>query len=217
MRFTHHLYKFAALSLVSVAAALPAKADNYPERTIRLVVPFAPGGNTDVAGRLMATGMGEILNQSIVVENKGGAGATIGAGVAANAAPDGYTVLLTSSALTISPAIYSNIPYDIVKSFEPVGQAMVTSLALIASKKSGIDSLDELLEKAKANPGKLTYSSAGVGAGSHLAGVLFNQATKIEAMRPLQRFRPRHQCCAIRRSGFHLHQPSSRPALGASR
>lgn len=182
MRPKSHFLKLTALLLLSVSAALPVKAQEYPNRPIRLIVPFAPGGNTDVAGRLMATGMGAILGQSIVVENKGGAGATIGAGVAANAAPDGYTVLLASSALTISPAIYQNVPYDIVHGFAPIGQAMVTSLTLISSRKLGVNTLEELLQEARSNPGKLTYSSAGVGSGSHLAGVLFNRATEINAV-----------------------------------
>lgn len=176
------LLRSMAVLALALGAALPARAEDYPTRPIRLIVPFAPGGNTDVAGRFLAKGMGDILGQPIVVENKGGAGATIGAGLAANSPADGYTLLVTSSALTISPSIYKKVPYDMTKDFEPIGRAMVTSLALVSSLKLGVKNVDELLARAKANPGKLTYSSAGVGSGSHLAGVLFNQATHIEAM-----------------------------------
>ncbi|OZI49596.1 Bug family tripartite tricarboxylate transporter substrate binding protein [Bordetella genomosp. 4] len=157
-------------------------AADYPTRPIRLIVPFAPGGNTDVAGRMIAEGMGKQLGQSIVVENKGGAGGSIGAGVAARANPDGYTILLASSALTIIPAIYKEVSYDIAKDFDPVGLAMETSLVLVAAPQVGVKTVDELIAAAQAKPGSLTYSSGGVGSGSHLTGELFTQVAKIKTV-----------------------------------
>lgn len=173
----------ALVLLLAVAtASSTAWAQPYPARPIKLIVPFAPGGNTDVAGRLIADGLGTALGQPIVVENKPGAGASIGADAVAKASPDGYTLLLASSALTINPAIYPKLPYDMTKSFEPVGEAMETSLVLAASLKSGIKSVADLIARAKANPGKLTYSSAGLGSGSHFAGELFNQVAQIKTL-----------------------------------
>ncbi|CUJ65914.1 Argininosuccinate lyase [Achromobacter xylosoxidans] len=168
--------------MLFLAAHSPLYAADYPTRPIRLIVPFAPGGNTDVAGRMIAEGMGKQLGQSIVVENKGGAGGSIGAGVAARANPDGYTILLASSALTIIPAIYKEVSYDIAKDFDPVGLAMETSLVLAAAPQLGVKTVDELIAAAKAKPGTLTYSSAGVGSGSHLAGELFTQVAKIKTV-----------------------------------
>jgi len=170
-----------AVALAPVWAA-PAAAQAYPVRPIRLVVPFAPGGNTDVAGRLIASGIGDLLGQSVVVENRGGAGGTIAAGAVKNAAPDGYTLLLAAVALTISPSVYKAVPYDMLRDFVPIGRVMVTSLALIASNTSGIDSIQTLLAQARRHPGKLTYGSAGIGSGSHLTGELFSQATGIQLM-----------------------------------
>jgi len=147
-----------------------------------LIVPFAPGGNTDVAGRMIAEGIGAGLGQPIVVENKPGAGASIGADFVAKSAPDGYTILLASDAQNINPAIYAKLPLDITKDFEPIGMAMTTTLVLVASKNSGIHSVADLVNRAKANPEKVTYSSAGVGSGSHMAGELFNQVAGIKTL-----------------------------------
>lgn len=172
------------LVVLSSLAVVPVTtfAQQYPTRPIKLIVPFAPGGNTDVAGRLIADGIGPGLGQTIVVENKPGAGASIGADFVAKSPPDGYTILLSSDAQNINPAIYPKLSHDIVKDFEPVGMAMVTTLVLVASKNSGIRSVADLIAKAKANPGKVTYSSAGVGSGSHMAGELFNQVAHIQTL-----------------------------------
>lgn len=172
---------------VGLAAALAlmgsgVHAQDYPVKPIRLIVPFAPGGNTDVAGRLIANGLGAALGHQVVVENKAGAGGGIGADVAAKSPPDGYTLLLASSALTINPAIYEKVPYDVVKDFEPVGQALTTGLVLVASHRSGFRTVADLLKEAKAKPDKVTYGSAGVGSGSHLAGELFNQQVRVKTV-----------------------------------
>jgi tripartite-type tricarboxylate transporter receptor subunit TctC len=169
-------------TLAIAAIPVAACAQAYPTKPIRLIVPFAPGGNLDAAGRLIAEGLKGPLGQPIVVENKGGAGGNIGADAAAKSLADGYTLLLASSALTINPAIYEKVPYDIVKDFEPVGLTMVTWLVLVASQKLGIHSVAELVAEAKAKPGKLTVGSAGVGSGSHLAAELFNQTVGVQTM-----------------------------------
>lgn len=168
--------------LALAVAPSTTRAQDYPNRPIRLIVPFAPGGNLDVAGRQIAEGLRGGLGQPIVVENKGGAGGSIGAEAAAKSAADGYTLLLASSALTINPAIHKKVPYDIVKDFEPVGLTMVTSLVLVASNKLGIRSVADLVAQAKAKPGRLTYGSAGVGSGSHMAGELFNQTAQVNIL-----------------------------------
>jgi tripartite-type tricarboxylate transporter receptor subunit TctC len=168
--------------LALVAAPSITRAQDYPNRPIRLIVPFAPGGNLDVAGRQIAEGLRGGLGQPIVVDNKGGAGGSIGAEAAAKSAADGYTLLLASSALTINPAIHQKVPYDIAKDFEPVGLSMVTSLVLVASNKLGIRSVADLIAAAKAKPGKLTFGSAGVGSGSHMAGELFNQTANVQIL-----------------------------------
>jgi tripartite-type tricarboxylate transporter receptor subunit TctC len=170
------------LSISLAVAPFTVRAQDYPTGPVKLIVPFAPGGNTDVAGRLIAQGLTTELGQTIVVENKPGAGASLGAGVAAKSRPDGYTLLLASSALTINPSLYKKLPYDMTKDFEPVGLAMTTSLVLVASNKLGVKSVAELVAKAKANPGKLTYGSAGIGSGSHLAGELFDQVAGIKTL-----------------------------------
>ena len=174
---------YTALTGIATAAGAPfVHAENYPSRPIRLIIPFAPGGNTDVAGRLIATGLGTQLGQPLVPDNKGGAGGSIAAGLAAKSPADGYTLLLASSALTINPSIYEKVPYDLAKDFESVGQAMATALVLVASPALNVKTLPELVAAAKAAPGKLTFGSAGVGSGSHLAGELFNQMAKVQTM-----------------------------------
>jgi len=174
--------KTAVTLMPAYAVPAAAQVQPYPTRTIRLMVPFAPGGNTDIAGRLIAAGISDLLGQSVVVENRGGAGGTIAAGAAKNTAPDGYTLLLTAGALTISPAVYKTVPYDMLGDFAPIGRVLATSLVLIASNTSGIDNIQTLLAHARQHPDKLTYGSAGIGSGSHLTGELFSQATGIQLM-----------------------------------
>lgn len=172
-----------ALLGVAVSATAPlVHADTYPSRPIRLIIPFAPGGNTDVAGRMIATGIGALLGQPLVADNRGGAGGTVAAGIAAKTPADGYTLLLASGALAISPAIYDKVPYDLAKDFEPIGQAVTTALVLAATPSLPFKTMPELIAAAKAEPGKITYGSAGVGSGSHLAGELFNQIAQIQTM-----------------------------------
>lgn len=145
-----------------------AQATSYPDRPIRLVVPFAAGGATDVLGRLLAVGLGEKLGQSVVVENKPGASTIVGATQVARAAPDGYTLLLASSTtLTLNPAIRQNLSYDPSKSFTSLGQVADMALVLLANPDTRITSLKELVAQAKAQPDKFSYGSFGSGSSVH--------------------------------------------------
>jgi tripartite-type tricarboxylate transporter receptor subunit TctC len=170
----------AALSLASATAF--AADDDYPNRAIRMIVPFTPGAATDVIGRLMAKSMSEKLGQPIVVENIGGAGAVIGAETAARAKPDGYTIMYsTANVHVINPAVYPKLPYDPLKSFTMIGQVVSAPIALAVLTTSPYKTAQEFIAYDKAHPGKLSYGSAGVGSSLHQAGEMFNNAagTKI--------------------------------------
>jgi tripartite-type tricarboxylate transporter receptor subunit TctC len=155
-----------AALLVPASAAL---AQGYPARPIRLVVPYPPGGNVDITARIISPGLTEQLGQTIVVDNRSGAGGNLGAGLVAKATPDGYTLLMGSSGpLAINPIVYAKrMPYDSVKDFAPVSRVHVVPLVLLASNKSGIDSVKTLLDRARASPGKVTMASAGAGTTNH--------------------------------------------------
>lgn len=156
--------------------SLPAQAQGkYPERPIRLVIPFAPGGNTDIVGRLFATKITPLLGQSVVIDNKSGAGGTIGSTDVARARPDGYTLLLgTSSTHAINPTAMDNPPYDPVKDFAPIAVIGIVPMS-IAVHPSVAGSLQELIKRVRANPGKYSYGSTGVGGINHLGGELFKK------------------------------------------
>lgn len=141
----------------------------YPDRYISLVVPFAPGGATDLLGRAIASHLTSILGQSVVVENRAGAGGNIGIGYVANAKPDGYTLLCISSAFVVNPSLYRKVSYDPVKSFEPIVDLGASPNVIVADPKSGLTSVADLVAKAKADPKKFNYSSAGAGTTPHLA------------------------------------------------
>ncbi len=170
----------ACAGLAATLATTPAAAQgpSFPERPIRLVVPFAAGGATDVLGRLLAVGLGEKLGQSVVVENKPGASTVIGAAQVAKAAPDGYTLLLAASTtLTLNPAIRQNLAYDPVKSFTPLGLVADMSLVLVANPEVPVNSLKDLVAQAKANPDKFSYGSFGAGSSVHFGGEMLKSAT----------------------------------------
>jgi tripartite-type tricarboxylate transporter receptor subunit TctC len=167
----------AGLSIPATAMGLARAQGKYPERPIRLVVPYAPGGVFDAVGRPWAERMKAGLG-TVVVENVGGAGGALGAAAVARAQPDGYTLLLGGGgAMVINPIALSRTPYDPMKDFEPVAILVVTGLALVVNPSVPAQSLGELIAYAKANPGKLSYGSAGVGTVNHLAGELFKSLT----------------------------------------
>ncbi|OWT59050.1 Bug family tripartite tricarboxylate transporter substrate binding protein [Candidimonas nitroreducens] len=172
-----------AMSAFGLGAVIPAHADGYPSHSIRLVVPFPPGGATDTVARLMADSMAKYLKQPIVVTNRGGAGAIIGAETVAQAEPDGYTILYTTAGVhVINPAIYPHLPYDPVKSFTFVGLTNGAPLVLTVLANSPFKNVQELIAYAKAHPGKLSYGSAGVGTSLNQSGEMFKQAAKVDIL-----------------------------------
>lgn len=171
------------LACCALLAPQPASADTaYPSHPIRLIVPFAPGGTTDAVARAVASKLGQLLHQSVVVENRAGAGGSIGTDFVAKAKPDGYTLLLGSAGpLSVNPTLYRNLPYDPTKDFTPVGMICTSALVLVTATNSGIDSTADLIRQAKAKPGALTFSTAGVGGASHIAAELFDSMAGIKA------------------------------------
>jgi tripartite-type tricarboxylate transporter receptor subunit TctC len=162
-----------ALAAVMTAIALPlasaASHAAYPERAITLIVPFAAGGPTDIIARIVALGLQTSLGQSVIVDNRGGGGGNPGMGIATRAPRDGYTLLLTSTAIAVNPALYHNLPYDPLKDFAPICELVNAPNVLFVRADSGIRSVADLIVRAKAAPGALNYSSPGVGTKSHLA------------------------------------------------
>jgi tripartite-type tricarboxylate transporter receptor subunit TctC len=154
----------------------------YPDKPIRLIVPFPPGGSNDIVARMLATQLGEKLGQQLVIENKGGAGGVVGTEVAAKAPPDGYTVLLISIAYAFAPALYKTLPYDPAKSFAPVTIVGRGPSALVVHPSVPVSTVAELIALAKANPGKLNYASAGVGSFQHLSCALFVRQAGIDVV-----------------------------------
>jgi tripartite-type tricarboxylate transporter receptor subunit TctC len=166
----------AAMLLASLLLCGPAPhaQDNYPSRPVQMIIPFAAGGPTDIVGRIMGAKMGQILGQNFLVEDRGGAGGTIGTGDVAKAAPDGYTLLMaTVSTNAINPGLYSHLPYDTERGFAALGRVGVTPTILMASRSLPVTDVKSLVALLKANPGKYSYGSSGVGSILHLCGEEF--------------------------------------------
>lgn len=171
------------LSLASLALAPRAFADAYPDRPIKLIVPFAPGGATDILGRLLATGLSDQLGQPVIVENRPGAGTVVAGGLVAKSPPDGYTLFLgASSTLTHNPAIRAQLPYDPLRSFTPLGLVADMGLVLVASNSLPAHTLKEVIDLSKAQPDKLSYGSYGTGSSVHFAGEMLKLATGLRMM-----------------------------------
>lgn len=166
----------ALLAFLLITSAVPADAQDYPNRPITIVVPFAAGGPGDIVGRLLATAMGNHLSQRLLVENVGGAGGTIGTGRVAKAAPDGYTLLLMHVGQATSVTLYRKLPYDPVNDFEPIGLVTDVPMLLVAPPDFPPKDLKELVAHAKAQGDKFLLGNAGVGSASHLCGLLFMHA-----------------------------------------
>lgn len=169
----------AVLLFGLLAAAAPAEAgDAYPSRSVVMIVPFAPGGSTDAIGRIVADGLRQVLGQSVVVENRAGAGGSIGTAAIAKAPPDGYTIGMgTASTLAINPAVYKDLPFDVLADLVPIGA--IAEVPNIMSVNPSVEASDmaAFIAFARARPGELTYASAGNGSVSHLLGEQFKQAT----------------------------------------
>jgi tripartite-type tricarboxylate transporter receptor subunit TctC len=176
--FAHVLYALiAAAGLCSVATAA------YPEKPIRMIVPFPPAGAADVMARGMARQLGAELGQQIVIENTGGAGGQIAAESAAKAAPDGYTLLFaTMGTHAINPALYRKLRYDPVKNFAPISLTHLTPRVLVVRSSLPVKNVPELIALAKSKPGALTYGSAGNGSSSHLSGALFENLAGVDLL-----------------------------------
>jgi tripartite-type tricarboxylate transporter receptor subunit TctC len=175
--------KFLHVAVVAAALqALPriAVALDYPARTVRVIVPFAPGGPLDVFGRLMAEKLSEHFGEQFYIENIGGGGGNIGASRAAKAAADGYTLLLTANNHIINPLLYESVPYDAFKDFEPVTLAVGFPTALSVNPSLPARTVSELVTLVRATPGKYSFASAGVGTPSHLLGERFRQKLSLD-------------------------------------
>jgi tripartite-type tricarboxylate transporter receptor subunit TctC len=165
----------AALALLLAAAA---HAQPYPSKPLRLIVPFPPGGSTDILARVLAQKLGDDLGQPVVIDNRGGAGGTIGAEAASKASPDGHTIMMGHlGTLAVAPAIYKKLGYDPRKSFAPVALMARVPSVLVVNNAVPARTAQELIAYARANPGKLTYGSAGLGSTSHLTTEYFKLAT----------------------------------------
>jgi len=169
----------AAALLVAFTAA--AAAQDYPNRPVRLVIPFPPGGSNDVVGRMIATQMSERLGKQVVVDNRSGAGGVIGTEIAANAPPDGYTLLVISIAHAVNPWLYK-LNYDPIKSFVPVGILATGPNVLVVNPQVPVQSVKDLIALAKQKPGDLQYASAGVGSFQHLGGELFKLTAGVDIL-----------------------------------
>ena len=161
-----------AASAVALACASTGVQAAYPERPITFIVPFAAGGPTDIIARILATALSLSIGQNVVVDNRGGAAGNIGMGIAARATPDGYTFLLTSTAIAVNPALFRNLPYDPFKDFVPVTELVNAPNVVFVRTDSDIKTLADLIAQAKANPDKFNYASPGAGTKSHLTGEL---------------------------------------------
>jgi len=160
-----------------VAIALPVAAQNYPSRPLRLIVGFAPGGGVDINARMLAPKLSEYLGQQVVVENVPGAGTNIANERVAKSAPDGYTLLINTAAVAINMSLYRNLPFDTLRDFAPVSVFSESPNVLVVNAKLAAQNVKELIAMARSAPGKLNYSSAGVGTTQHLAAELFKLRT----------------------------------------
>ena len=165
----------------TLLSARTAAAQTYPQRTVRLIVPYAPGGGTDVFSRLLAAQIEKEFGQTLIIDNRAGGASVIGTQAVANAQPDGYTIGMVDSAFVTNPGLLKDkLPYDTRKDFIPVSLLSRTQLVLCVHPASPFKTAQELIAHAKANPGKLTFASAGIGTGIHLAGEQFRQVTGTE-------------------------------------
>jgi tripartite-type tricarboxylate transporter receptor subunit TctC len=169
-----------ALAALAASLATVAAAQTFPSKPIRIIVPFAPGGNVDVTARLVAPALQDALGQPVVVENKPGAAGTIGADLVVRSPADGYTLLMGSnSTFSVAPSLNPKNPYNPAKDFAPVASIAATPFLLVVNPSAPMKTVNELVARAKADPGKLTMASAGTGSSNHLVGELFQDMAKV--------------------------------------
>ncbi|HEV8518690.1 MAG TPA: tripartite tricarboxylate transporter substrate binding protein [Burkholderiales bacterium] len=178
--FWRSAFARAGAAACCLCAATAAHAqEKYPARPIRVIVPSVAGGGTDISARMIAPKMSEYLGQSVVVENRAGAASIIGSDLVAHAAPDGYTLLMGISTLTINPSIHTKLPYDTVRDFAPVSLVVTLPNVLVVHPSLPVKSVKELIAFARVRPGQLNYASAGVGSSLHLSMALFMSMAKL--------------------------------------
>ena len=173
--------RLASIALAVFAAAAIAQ-DDFPDHPIRFIVPFTAGSGTDVVARIVGEHMSKTLGQTIVIENRPGAGGTVGAAVVAKSTPDGYTLLVHSAGHVANPAIYKSLPYDTLKDFAGVTPLASLPNVLVVSPAKGYKSVKDLVAAAQAHPGQLNYGSAGNGSATHMNAEIFRQAAKFDAV-----------------------------------
>jgi tripartite-type tricarboxylate transporter receptor subunit TctC len=175
---TMRMLVVASLCVAALLQAGAASAQAWPAKPIRLMVPFPPGGSTDIVARIVAQKLGERLGQSIVIENRGGAGGTIGTALIAKSAPDGYNLAIASTSThVVAPGVYAKLEYDPIKDFAPVGLMAISPYLLVVNPSVQAKSVQELVALAKSQPGKLNYASAGVGSTTQLAMEMLKAAS----------------------------------------
>lgn len=172
----------ACLTAGLLLAAGVARAESYPSKPINLVVPFAPGGGVDLIARVLGPQLAAQMGQPVIIENKPGASANIGAGFVAKAAPDGYTILLAANGLAANATLFPNAPFDPLKDFAPLAKVGSAPLVVIVAQDSPLKSLQDLIDTAKKNPKALTFASAGNGSSQHLAGEMLKMVAHIDAL-----------------------------------
>jgi tripartite-type tricarboxylate transporter receptor subunit TctC len=170
------------LAAVALLAAAAATAQTYPDRPVRLIAPWPPGGSVDTTARYINEQLGKELGQPVIIENRSGATGNIGSEAVARAKPDGYTLLINTITIATAPALFPNLPFDVLKDFAPISLVAEAPHLLIVSNKVQATSVRELVALMRANPGKLSYSSAGNGSNFHMAGELFKELSKTYAL-----------------------------------
>lgn len=177
------LFSTLALGVIALSATGTSYAAEFPSQPIRWVVPFTPGGAMDVIARTMSDSMGQTLGQTVVIENRSGAGGNIGAAYAAKANPDGHTIMIAANGMAVNPSLYKSMTYDPIKDFEPISLLAIVPNVLVANPdNSTAKTIPEVIELAKAKPGHYTFASAGVGTSIHLAGELFLSMADVDML-----------------------------------
>jgi len=178
--FRSHPWANAVLLGATVTAAVPVLAQAYPARPIRIIVPFAPGGGNDIAGRFVAQMFNESFGQAGIVDNRPGGGSTLGTAIAARANPDGYTILVSHNAMAINPSLYAKLPYDTARDFSQVALIASTTNVLVVHPSLGVKSVKDVIALIAKKPRAFNYASTGAGGTSHLAAEYFMQLTKTD-------------------------------------